>query len=93
MGLVLTLREGDSFFVGEQRYVIEQVFDPTHFIVLDPDTDTRHEVTDERLAEIGPEVLVCASQCRQQVNISIEAPREVPVRREKVPVERRGGRR
>lgn len=90
MGLVLTLREGEDFFVGDARYVIAQVFDPTHFIVLDPETDTRYEVTDERLCEIAADVLVCASQRAQQVNISIEAPREIPVRRGKV---ERGNRR
>ncbi len=79
MGLILTLRKGEDFFVGDSRFVVETIFDGRHFILYDPERDTRYEITEESASEIDDNVLVCAAVSTTQINISIEAPREMPI--------------
>jgi hypothetical protein len=46
MPLVLSLKEGQDFFVGDERFVVEDVYSETHFRVRRADTGKLFEITD-----------------------------------------------
>jgi hypothetical protein len=90
MALVLTLRTGQDFFVGEVCFVVEEVLSPVRFRLHEfPSghgglTQPRSfEITDARATEIMPDVLVAAgcNAPKASARIVIEAPPEVLILR------------
>lgn len=81
MGLVLTLRAGDDFYLGERRLVLERILDNRTCVVFDPETGERFEIAEDRMAEIAEDVMVCTAVSFNSVNIAIEAPRDMQILR------------
>lgn len=88
MGLILTLRKDEDFYVGERRFVVEEVFDNRNCLVVDPETGERFEITDDRSTEIAAEIMACTAVAAESVNLSINAPQEVTILRGEL---KRGG--
>jgi hypothetical protein len=91
MALVLTLRRGQDFFVGEVCFVVEEVLSPVRFRLheefpmghVSPARPRSFEISDARATEILPDVLVSAGDNapRASARIVIEAPQEVLILR------------
>jgi len=88
MALVLGIKPGASFFVGETEVVMEKVFSPTHFKVkvITPTMEHVYTITDKRSEEILPNVWVSAGKggTEKMVKVAIRAPRNVTILREKL---------
>ena len=81
MGLVLTLREGGDFYLGERRLILEKILDSRTCVVFDPERDERFEVREDRMTEIAEDVMVCTAVPANTVNITIDAPRDMQILR------------
>ena len=80
MGLVLSLKRGQDFYVRDTRVVVGAVNDDG-FTLLIQAGDVRVKVTREFAVELFPEVMVSASQHVDPgvAKIVIEAPRTIGV--------------
>lgn len=83
MPLVLSLKAGQDFYVGDERFIVDQVYAETHFMLARPGTGETFEVTDLRATEILPDVFVSAGERPQAqlARVAIEAPSDVLVLR------------
>jgi hypothetical protein len=93
MALVLTLKEGQEFFVGEVRFVVEEVLGPLRFRLsymgevtpgaVDVTQPRSVEITDVRAAEVLPNVLVSAgwNAPSARARVVIEAPAQILILR------------
>lgn len=83
MPLVLSLKKGQDFYIGDERFLIDEVYSETHFRVRRERTDKMFEITDTRATEIMPDVFVSAGERPQPLmaRIAIEAPPNVLVLR------------
>jgi hypothetical protein len=93
MALVLSLKEGQDFFVGEVRFVVEEVLGPLRFRlsymreVTSGDVNVTQprsvKITDLRAAEVLPEVLVSAgwNAPSARARVVIEAPAQILILR------------
>lgn len=93
MPLVLSLREGQDFFVGEDQFVIEKILAENRFQLRHKSKRTsgnvtfvgsrRFEITDEEATEVLPEVLVSAGHNPppHTARVAIEAPQSVLILR------------
>jgi hypothetical protein len=93
MALVLTLKEGQDFFVEEVRFVVEEVLGPLRFRLsymreVSPGeinvTQPRSvEITDARATEVLPDVLVSAgwNAPSAKARVVIEAPAQILILR------------
>lgn len=83
MPLVLSLRQRQDFFVGDERFVIDHVYSDTHFRIRHEATGKVFDITDTMSTEILPDVRVFAGDQEQAmlVRVAIEAPREIVVLR------------
>jgi len=82
MGLILTRRQGEDFYVEDTRFRVSQVFDNRHF-VLKTDQGDLFEITGTRMAEVMPDVWVSAGDRadHSHARVVIEAPREIKLLR------------
>ena len=80
MGLTLTRKEGQDFYVGDTRIVVDAVMGRQRFILRLPGDDLV-EIVDDRMVELMPNVKVCAGTPRQanQAAVVIDAPRDIPI--------------
>jgi hypothetical protein len=78
MALVLSLKEGQDFYVGPERFVVDSVIDETNFTLTRASDARVFKITDARAAEIADEVFVSAGDKPMAVlaRVSIEAPPE-----------------
>lgn len=83
MPLVLSLRQGEDFFVGKERIVVEAIHSDTEFTLRRDATGAKHRVNDRRATEIMPDVLVSAGDLHPSsfARIAIQAPKDVLVLR------------
>ena len=83
MPLVLSLKEGQDFYVGDERFVVEDVYSEMHFRVREVGTGKIFEITDLGATEIMPDVFVSAGERPQALlaRVTIEAPPSVLVLR------------
>lgn len=83
MALVLSLRQGEDFYVEDERFIVVEIFGPSRFQLKDAETGSIHEVTDEERVEILDDVFVSAGDRTQMgvARIAIEAPREIMILR------------
>ena len=83
MPLVLSLKEGQDFYVGDERFVVEDVYSEMHFRVRRAGTGKIFEITDLGATEIMPDVFVSAGEKPQAplARVNIEAPPSVLVLR------------
>ena len=80
MGLVLSLKRGQDFYVEDTRVIVESIREDSTF-VLRPDGGEPVHVTSDYAVELLPEVNVSASQREAPgvAKIVIEAPRRIGV--------------
>lgn len=78
MALVLSLKEGQDFYVGDERFVVQAVIDETNFKLMRAADGKSFHVTDSRAAEIIDDVFVSAGDRPAAIlaRVSIEAPPE-----------------
>ena len=81
MALVLGRKVGEDFFVGDRRYIIDQVFDWCVFTIRKEATGEIYNVSDRKAVEIEPEVVISAglSSIPEVVKLVIDAPRSIPI--------------
>lgn len=82
MALILSLREGDDFYVGDSRILLTKIAGPRQFTVETPD-GSHWGIVDDRMTEVMPDVLVSSGTqgTSTQVRVVIEAPREIRILR------------
>jgi hypothetical protein len=83
VALVLTLRQGEDFFIAKERLVVESIVSETEFFVVRMLDGARFQVVDTRSTEIFKGVSLSAG-ARGQLDlarVAIEAPRAVRIMR------------
>ena len=83
MALVLTLREGEDFYIGNDQVVLEKIHSETEFSLRRARDDAVIRITEGRSAQLFRGVFVSAG-ARGQLGLSriaIEAPRSVMILR------------
>ena len=60
MPLVLSLRVGEDFYVGETRFEIDSIEHGNLFWIAEDGSDEAIAITDEQAVEIAPEVMASA---------------------------------
>lgn len=88
MALVLSLKEGEIFYVENTPFIVRNVA-KEHFYVDDLILNKRHYVQESKMTLIHPDVKASAGRFTKHktVKLVIEAPRSISVMRE----ERRNG--
>ena len=85
MPLVLSLRTGDDFFVGDQQVVVGDILGVSRFEMTVVSSGRRYLVTDEQAVELHEiaNVFISAGDRPQQgvARVAIDAPRAIPVLR------------
>ena len=83
MPLVLSLKEGDDFWVDDQQVVVRKIESGHRFWVSVSGTDKEHEITDTKAREVHPDVFVSAGGFFKygMVRVAIEAPRDIEILR------------
>jgi hypothetical protein len=81
--LVLSLKRGQDFFVGEDCFVIDAVLSETQFRLRHSATGRSFEVDDTKSTEIMPDVFVSAGEkpLATMARVAIEAPQEILILR------------
>ncbi len=82
MALILSMRNGDDFYLGDRRVVVSEITGPRQFTVTTED-GVAHGIVADRMAEIFPDVFVGCGKSGTyiQVRVAIDAPREVTILR------------
>ena len=83
MALVLSLREGQDFYLDDDRVLVTRVDGLMSFELTVERTGARSSITDAEAAEIMPDVFVSAGDRPQRglARVAIDAPREVRITR------------
>lgn len=83
MALVLSIREGGDFYIGEFQYVVTKILSPSSFLLLDVEDNYEFEITGERNQEIMRDVFVSAGvyDIMDMARVVIDAPRDILVLR------------
>lgn len=83
MPLVLSLREGQDFYVGETQFVVDQVGGDVQFTLRHVAEARTFEITDEHATEVMQDVFVSAGPRERPslARVVIEAPPDVLVLR------------
>lgn len=83
MPLVLSLKEGDDFWVNDQQIVVTNIDSGTRFWVKASDEERKREITDAKAHEVQPDVFVSAGGFYKygMVRVVIEAPRSIEILR------------
>lgn len=83
MALVMTLKEGEEFYIGDVPYVVDEITGRTSFVVMECDGGKRWAVTDQRATEISDDVFLSAgvSHTSNLVRLAFDAPRSLPILR------------
>ena len=83
MPLVLSLREGQDFFLGDEQVVVGRVHGIVKFEVKVKKTGKCHEISDAESVEILPDVFLSAGDRPQKgiARVAIDAPREIKITR------------
>jgi hypothetical protein len=81
MALVLSLRTGQDFFVGNEQFMVHEIESPLDFTLIHIGKDRKYQITDEEATEIMPGVKVSAGDKAPTlaVRITIQADRSIPV--------------
>ena len=89
MALILSMRRGDDFFVGEERFIIDKVETKTKFFVrhicnkwigrVRIPSSRMYEITDAHAVEVVPDVFISAglNNTGGMIRVAIEAPYHV----------------
>jgi sRNA-binding carbon storage regulator CsrA len=82
MALILSLRQGEDFFLGQERVMVRKVYSNKHF-VLETSEGTHYEIVQDRMAEVAPDVFISSGDrgLNGVVRIVIDAPRDIIILR------------
>ena len=85
MPLVLSLRSGQDFYVGDEQIVVGEILGLSRLTVTVPSTGRTYEISDQEATELRelPNVFLSAGDRPQGgvARVAIEAPREVSILR------------
>lgn len=83
MPLVLSLKEGDDFWVNDRQLVVDRIADGSHFTLRVEGEDRPKEITDTKAREVMTDVFVSAGGFYKygMIRVVIEAPREIEILR------------
>jgi hypothetical protein len=83
MPLVLSLKESQDFFVGEERFVVDNVYSETRFTIWHEGTGKTHMITDEIATEVLPDVFISSGDrhSNSTASVAIDAPSNIMVLR------------
>lgn len=83
MPLVLSLKEGDDFWVNDRQIVVTNIENGTRFWVQVSGEERKREITDAKAHEVCPDVFVSAGGFFKygMVRVVIEAPRAIEILR------------
>ena len=83
MPLVLSLYQGQDFFVSDDRVVVSSIKDETEFELYVQKSDTRFTISASESTEIMPDVFVSAGDHQQSTlaRIAIDAPQSILILR------------
>lgn len=83
MPLVLSLKEGDDFWISDRQIVVNRIENGSKFDVLVEGSDRPKEITDAKAREVLPDVFVSAGGFYKydMVRVVIEAPRTIEILR------------
>jgi sRNA-binding carbon storage regulator CsrA len=81
MALVLTIKKGDDFYIGDDRFVVSEVLSDVAFKIQG--LGKEYLITDEKAVEVAPGVMVSAGihSMRAMAKVAINAPRRIPIYR------------
>jgi len=81
MPLVLSLKTGQDFYVGEEQFYVHNVTADTQFVLRRAVNGDLFTITDERAVEIMADVFVSAGTKPDAVlaRLAIEAPRRLAI--------------
>lgn len=82
MALVLSLKNGDDFWVAGRKVVVSNVVN-ANLLELTDDAGDKHKITDAEMTEIMPDVFVSAAGYFKfgAVRIALDAPRTIQIMR------------
>ena len=83
MPLVLSLKQGEDFWVRDQQVVVSEIVNATRFHVAVVGTGKTYEITDAEATEILKDVFVSAGDFYKygMIRVAIEAPLEIEILR------------
>lgn len=79
MALILTLREGEPFFVGKHEFAVKVIRSHTEVDMQDVRSGVVHNLSTERSVEVAPDVFMAVG-LRGQLQICrvvVDAPRDM----------------
>lgn len=84
MALILSLKEGDRFHVGDDTITIVRVIADDHFMIETSKGD-KFDITQDKMLEVFPDVFVsvAAKVPTGMARVAVEAPREMLILRDK----------
>lgn len=85
MALILSLRPGQDFYVGDERVLVGEVLGNSRLKITLPRTGRQYEINDEEAVELRerPDVFLSVGDRASpgMAKISIDAPRSIPITR------------
>lgn len=87
MGLTISLKPGEDFYVGDEQFVVMEVYTESHFRVRRTSTGEVFEITPDDRTEVLDEVVLFGARRRSppRVKVVIDAPRDQRIRPGKKP--------
>ena len=85
MGLTISLKPGEDFYVGDEQFVVMEVYSETHFRVRRTSTGEVFEITPDQKTNPFGEVYLFGAKRRSppRVDVVIDAARDTRIRRGK----------
>ena len=77
MPLILSMKEGEDFYVGDIRVVVKTIYDQDHFLIgVEEVSYVEYDVLDDKAVEILPDVMVSAGNRAHSgvARVAISAP-------------------
>lgn len=84
MALILSLKEGQDFFVGDEQFFLEEIVGENEFVLRKASGNPGlKRITDARSCEVLPDVFVSAGDMHQTnvASVVVDAPREILILR------------
>lgn len=83
MPLVLSLREGQDFYIADTRFMIRRVHSETHFELRNHESGDVFDISEKRATEVLPDVFISAGDRPQMqiARVAIDAPPTILVLR------------
>ena len=88
MALILSLKEGQDFYVGDERFLLEEILGENEFVISGQSDSNgkpckKWTITDAHSREIMPDVFVAAGEMYQSnvASVVVDAPRNILILR------------